>query len=547
MFTDSSDFKFTLNGGSQSYNLSQVNVVNFFGDGGSDTMTVSGLPGVVTAALSPLTAQITGANYSFSITDTQKILITGAAGDTATFADSPGNDLFEGLPTESLMENFGTNTTTYYNQVNGFSTVGARRPPAMTRRCYTIRPATIRTRPTAAATNWPAAVTRSRPPVLDWRTANSPMAPIPLTCPHRTTENIIYGNANTTANFADSSGNDLFVGLPTYSQMSSLPGNPTTYFMQANGCGHVNATSSGEGDIAALYDSSGNDTYTSNSSGSQMTASGYSVHVAGFPIAYGFLTAGGTDTANLSPNTTTTNYVYGTSSGTINYFDSAGNDTFYEVAQNSYSIMTGPGYYNEGISFGNVAANSVNGGTDTAIFYDSTGGDTYTSQNATSSMTGTGYVAQATGFAVNYAFFVFGGTDTANLYAGTNRTDYVYGTSKDTVNFFSSSNNDLFDGQFPYSLMYYNNYAYSKEAIGFGTVNATASGTNETAYVYDSPGNDAIVAGGTTATLTMPGVVIGVHNFANVFAYSTNGGSDTKHVNNPVDFYFDAIGGWTSI
>ena len=131
--------------------------------------------------------------------------------------------------------------------------------------------------------------------------------------------------------------------------------------------------------------------------------------------------------------------------------------------------------------------------------------------------------------------------------SGTNRTEYLYGTASDTVNFFSSSNTDLFVGEYPYSLMYFNNYAYSKQASGFGTVNATASGSNETAYQYDSPGNDAVVAGGTTATLTMPGVTIGVNNFATVFAYSTNGGSDTKHANNPVDFYFDAIGGWTSI
>ena len=100
----------------------------------------------------------------------------------------------------------------------------------------------------------------------------------------------------------------------------------------------------------------------------------------------------------------------------------------------------------------------------------------------------------ATGFAVNYAF-LSSGTDTANLHAGTNRTEYLYGTATGTVNFFSSSNTDLFDGEYPYSLMYYNNYAYYKQASGFGTVNATASGTNETAYLYDSSGNDALVAG----------------------------------------------------
>ena len=45
------------------------------------------------------------------------------------------------------------------------------------------------------------------------------------------------------------------------------------------------------------------------------------------------LTAGGTDTANVGPNTTTTNYVYGTATGTVNFFDSTGNDTFYGRAE----------------------------------------------------------------------------------------------------------------------------------------------------------------------------------------------------------------------
>ena len=57
-----------------------------------------------------------------------------------------------------------------------------------------------------------------------------------------------------------------------------------------------------------------------------MAGSGYKVHAAGFDVVDGFLTAGGTDTANVGPNTTTTNYVYGTSTGTVNLSDSTGND-----------------------------------------------------------------------------------------------------------------------------------------------------------------------------------------------------------------------------
>ena len=223
VFTDASDIKVTVNGTSHSYSLSQVNTINFNGDGGADTLSISGLPGVASAALSPLTAKVTGSGYTFNITNTQKIYITGASGDTATFADSPGDDLFEGLSTESFMENVAaTNSTTFYNQVNGFSAVSA----------------------------------------------------------------------------------------------TATTGN----------------------DEAVFSDSAGNDTYTANASGNKMVGSSYQVSASGFKLAYGYLTAGGTDTANLYPSATTANYVTGTASGTVNFFDSSGADSFSGLP--TYSQMT---------------------------------------------------------------------------------------------------------------------------------------------------------------------------------------------------------------
>ena len=59
---------------------------------------------------------------------------------------------------------------------------------------------------------------------------------------------------------------------------------------------------------------------------------------------------------------------------------------------------------------------------------------------------------QATGFATNDAFFS-SGADIANLSAGTARADFVFGNSNDTANFSSASNNDLFVGEFPYSIL----------------------------------------------------------------------------------------------
>lgn len=179
----------------------------------------------------------------------------------------------------------------------------------------------------------------------------------------------VFGNSASTANVSDSTGADVFYGEPAYSILANIGGN-APYSITVAGFGVVNATSSGGGDIAALYDSTGNDTYTADSTGSQMSGSGYVAHAARFPIAYGFFSFGGVDTANLSPNTTTKNYVYGTAADTVNFFDSAGDDTFYGLS--TYSVMTSIFYWNEAIGFGTVNTTAVSG-NDTAFLYDARG------------------------------------------------------------------------------------------------------------------------------------------------------------------------------
>ena len=277
----------------------------------------------------------------------------------------------------------------------------------------------------------------------------------------------VFGASGDTATMNDTASDDVFTGLPAYSVMNNATTNPTTYWHEAIGFGTVNAVATTGTDNADLYDSSGNDTFTSNSTSSQMAGTGYQLDAAGFETAYGFFSSGA-DTANIGPTSGTKTYVYGTSADTANLTDSAGNDTFTAVPAASYSVLQGSGYYNEAISFGTVQATSSNGGTDTANFYDTTGNDTYNSTGNVSSLTSGGIVNNATGFAVNYAF-LSSGTDTANLHAGTNRTEYLYGTANDTVNFFSSFQYRSVRRRSPYSLMYYNNYAYYKQASGFGT------------------------------------------------------------------------------
>lgn len=362
----------------------------------------------------------------------------------------------------------------------------------------------------------------------------------------------VFGSSADTATLNDTSGNDQLFGLPSYSILQNQGGNPTTYYDEVVGFGTVNAISTSGTDYAYLYDSSGADTYTSDSTGAKMTGNGYAVHDARFKASFGFFVFGGTDTANVGPNATTTNYVFGNSASTANFFDGAGNDIFFAVPAFGYSIMLGGNYYNEVANFGTVFANSENGGNDQAVFYDTPGNDTFDATGNHSSITGGAITNQANDFAMNTMQFEFGGTDTANLSPGTKRTNNVFGAAGDTVNFFSSSSDDNFDGDVnntggsskPYSLLLYGG-GYSSEAIGFGKVNATASNKNGNAYLYDSPSDDTLTIGGSTATLTVPGIVVKVQGYANVLATRSKG-NDTQHVT-AHDFVYQQIGGWTDV
>lgn len=127
------------------------------------------------------------------------------------------------------------------------------------------------------------------------------------------------------------------------------------------------------------------------------------------------------------------------------------------------------------------------------------------------------------------------------------RTNYVYGTSSGTANFFDSTGNDVFYGLPTYSYLSYNGAAYASQAIGFGHVYVTATTGNDDAYLYDSPDNDSIVVGSTATTLNLatPSVMIQIQAFDRVFATRTVG-NDTQHVT-AHDMYFQSIGGWLGV
>ena len=187
------------------------------------------------------------------------------------------------------------------------------------------------------------------------------------------------------------------------------------------------------GDTAQFYDSTGNDTFYAyadyNKSGTPWRActgtAATSNSASGFGTNVGYSTNGGSDTAV--------------------FFDSPGNDTFYAYADYNNSGTAVGGHvrqlrrrlYQRGQRLRHEFAYSINGGSDTAAFFDSPGNDTFyayadynNSGKQSAGMVGTRrwYSNSASGFGTNLAYATNGGSDTAAFFDSPgNDTFYAYG------------------------------------------------------------------------------------------------------------------------
>ena len=295
----------------------------------------------------------------------------------------------------------------------------------------------------------------------------------------------------------------------------------TGYANVANGFSTNIGYSNHAGDVAYFYGSTGSDTFYANA---DYNSSG--VHTAGMLGSYtgsagtvnyaNAATGFATNVGNTLPNTSDTAYFYG----------AAGNDTYYAYAylKNGNSEPSagmfgsfGGGYSNSATGFainvGNYAP-STSGNPDrahtavqtptatgTAYFYDSPGNDVYyaygdfadyVSSNPSGPSAGMygsyagfgAYANLANGFVTNIGESANGGSDTAYFYdAPGQSTFYADAYVK----------NSTIPG--PSAGMYGSGYANS--AGGFATNVAFATpgnGSNDTAYFYDSPGNDTYYA-----------------------------------------------------
>jgi hypothetical protein len=543
-FTDATDFNVVLNGAAAiAYSTPADGAIVYNGANGTlSTLAFTDVFNTYAATLTSSTLQVAAAGYSVNTTNCTTTTVTGTAADTATLSGTTGANQFYGKPAISELLNTGAGTT-YTETVDNFGTVNATSSSSSDvaylydktgTNTFSASPTTANMNGTGYAYN-------------------------------ATAFPVVYaiGSAvnNDRAYLSDAAGG-LFVAYPT-SAVSYGSG----YYNYASNFKVVYDTMASANNQSFLYDTSGANVFERHNAAGGTPAYSVFYNPAGsfYNLVINSLqvtataAAGTTDQAYLTDNTAnsqlygkptstllstggTTNFlasnfgnVQTTETGTSNtenayMYDSTGTDRFYGTPPGfqgiaaAQSVVAGAGYSSVAIGFGQSYGISAGGGKDTAYLFDAAGNGTFYGGNTQDTLQGTGYYYTAVGF--RYVFGLgAGGGDTAYF------TDTVGG--------------NFFEGHQPYSVLYNqtNLYVY---ASGFTTVGATGNGNKgtDTAFLYDSPGNDEVIAAGNTAQLVYSaGNVANVGAFANVAASSTLGGTDKKFLS-AVDYNLSVTGNW---
>ncbi|MGV3608718.1 MAG: S8 family peptidase [Planctomycetaceae bacterium] len=118
VWTAGSQQAMTING--VSYTFAGTSRVTVSAGAGTDTVAIQGGGGAEQVTLRQNRAELSGANYSFSIDNAETVRIRGSQNDQVTFYDSEGNDTFEASPRTASMR--GSN---YSFTADGFGSVVA--------------------------------------------------------------------------------------------------------------------------------------------------------------------------------------------------------------------------------------------------------------------------------------------------------------------------------------------------------------------------------------------------------------------------------------
>ncbi len=301
------------------------------------------------------------------------------------------------------------------------------------------------------------------------------------------------GTGNETAYVSGlSTGTNTLALNPTGGSLSG-----TGYTLSLKNVGTVQAHGN-PGDVAYLYDSSGQDAFAATPVYDYFEGSKFYDQEVGFGTVNAFAASGTNDSAYL--------------------YDAGGNNVF--VGTPTYAYLTNSVYFDQAVGFKSVNAFATGTSNDAAYLFDNGGTNTFVGTATASSLQGTGYFNQAVGFSSVFATAGQGANDSA----------YLSGAAQGNV----------FTSNTAYSYMY--GPGYLNEALGFKTVSATGA-AGDTASLYDGPGTNTYSAQGAGGNLSVGSLVEAETGFGFVNIVQSLGSSDTV-VNNGITFTLNKVGNW---
>jgi subtilisin-like proprotein convertase family protein len=449
-----------LNGVTQNV-TSYITSIRFNGLGGSDTVKITGSDADESVELWPRRLTFTGSDYLINATNIEVAVINGLGGeDQATLWDSAGNDVFTAKPTavtqtgpgySQTLNNFeqtyahaslgGADVASFYGSAGDDTFVGTPEYGKLSGDNYFFWAKGFDSVYAYAAAGGNDTATLKDSAGSDALNATPAYTALSGTGYYLRAKGFASVNAYGTAGgvdvakFSDSTGNDVFDAKPKESQMQG-----SGYRNWAYGFERITALASSGYDVANLYDSAKDDTFSLWSTRVVVTG-GASYQTGKFDVVNAFATAGGSDVAHL--------------------YDSAGDD--HMVGTPTETILSGARFRNTATGFDYVHG-YASSGMDTADLYDSTGDDTFVGRPDYGKLTGTGYLLRAKGFDYVHAYAKFGGNDMAMLF-GSSQSDQF--SHDGTAGILSGAN-------------------YSNEANGFEKVQASGAGGTDVANLSNA-------------------------------------------------------------
>ncbi|MBN2218091.1 MAG: hypothetical protein JW719_12020, partial [Pirellulales bacterium] len=295
------------------------------------------------------------------------------------------------------------------------------------------------------------------------------------------------GGGNDAAVLHDSIADDVFTARPGYAEIKAATAVDAP--LVAIGYNHVQAISSVGSDTANLEGTSGDDQFVGNPNTSELTNSdGTSFRADGFDNVI----VAGQGHAAIGDKSWITG--------------SANDDQF--TSYPTQSVMSASDYRMELNAFRYVTAYAGAGGTDRANLFDSSGAETLTAKPEYVKLRNNSGAFEVTAYSFRY-------TATTATAGGS-----------DVANFFDSPGADTFEATPTYAKLYgdtfYNRADYFRQVTADGHGGGDGA-DNDVVRLYDSTGNDIVIAGTNSMQLIGAGFQIRADYFQHLVAFASKG------------------------